>query len=69
MICLICGKECKDVRHIISSHSISAKTYYDKFFKKLNEGICPICGRETRFKRFSTGYCKACCNSHAQLLK
>lgn len=53
--------------HINTVHGItSQKDYYDDFIKKdENEGICPICGKETEFKSIALGYntfCSAECS-------
>lgn len=62
MRCLICGKECTKLgisRHV-TSHNISTKEYYDLYLKKPNEGICPICKKETNFLGISYGYRQHC---------
>jgi len=59
--CLICNKSVKKrglPNHIINSHKISPKEYYDKYLKKPGEGICPVTGKPTRFKNIREGYCK-----------
>ena len=62
--CKVCNKEFKNATaltsHLNSKHSLSSKTYYDKYIKKDNEGVCPICGKITRYTRLSTGYKKFC---------
>lgn len=55
MICKICGKECCDKLnsfgyHLSMTHKIKYKNYYDKYLKKDNEGICPICGKPTSWR-------------------
>lgn len=56
--------------HINTIHGItSQKDYYDEYFKKENEGICPICGKETEFRSIALGYntyCSASCSVTAQ---
>ena len=48
MQCKICGKQSKRLgQHVSMMHKISAKDYYDKYLKQLNDGICPMCGKET----------------------
>ena len=63
MKCEICGKEFSNLSHHIKTHDINSKTYYDKYLKTdIGEGICPICGKETRFLNMYVGY-KSYCNS------
>ena len=68
-ICKICGFESFNnnglISHITQTHKLSSKEYYDKFFKTENEGICPVCGKETQFIKFSRGYHKTCSYSCA----
>jgi len=62
MKCEICGKQSKRLgQHVSKTHKISAKDYYDKYLKQPNEGICPICGKETPFLGIFIGYQKHCC--------
>ena len=60
-ICKICGKE-EDLRTHLKIHKISSKDYYDLYLKKVEEGICPICGKETKFLGISQGYRFYCSN-------
>ena len=64
MICKICNKEFNNasalIAHTCSKHSLKSKEYYDKYIKQPNESICPICGKETRYMRLSSGYKKFC---------
>jgi len=70
--CQICQKECRDVRglssHIVQSHKILCKEYYNTYLKKEHDGIClmygqiPSCKRETKFHNLKDGYSK-CCSS------
>jgi hypothetical protein len=64
MICQICGKECVDTQgltsHAFKKHGLTSKEYYDKFIRKPGEGICPTCGKETKFIKFGRGYKKHC---------
>jgi hypothetical protein len=46
-------------RHL-TKIKMSHKEYYDKFFKKENEGICVFCGKESKFIRITTGYHRLC---------
>jgi endogenous inhibitor of DNA gyrase (YacG/DUF329 family) len=61
--CKICGREFKNYIALnahLKKHKITSKEYYDEFFKKENEGICPICGKETKYLGLKRGYCKFC---------
>lgn len=63
--CGICGKEFGNYRglssHISYKHKgISSKRYYNLYLRKEDEGICPICGKETSFFNISYGYRKFC---------
>lgn len=45
--------------HIGITHN--TKLYHDKWIKEENEGICKICGKETKFSsKIVTGYYKTC---------
>ena len=46
--------------HIRRTHQMTPKQYYDKFLKKENEGICPVCRKETTFWKLAIGYGKHC---------
>ena len=68
--CKICDKEFKNIRslvaHIVNSksHNISPKNYYDKFFRKENEGVCKVYGKETKYMGFTyLIYCSHKCYS------
>ena len=39
---------------------MTSKQYYDLYMKKPNEGICPVCGKETKWQSFDRGYLKHC---------
>lgn len=60
-ICRICGKEV-DIRTHIKVHKLTSKEYYDEYIKKENEGICPICRKETKFLGILQGYRQYCSN-------
>lgn len=65
-VCKICGWDkaysSKGIlNHIQFLHKILYKEYYDKYLKKEGEGICPTCGRETKFGGHLRGYLKYCC--------
>lgn len=62
--CKICNRIFKTMDpigpHLSRIHNTSIKEYYDTFIKKLGEGICPICGKETIFLSLTKGYQKHC---------
>ena len=63
--CKECGMICNSIKsltlHINQRHNIDSKSYYDKYYKTETDGICPVCGKETRFYRISQGgYMKFC---------
>lgn len=60
-ICKICNKEV-DLRTHLKTHKISAKDYYDKYLKKQDEGICPVCGKQSKFISVGQGYHLYCSN-------
>jgi len=63
MKCSICNIEVSNKgisSHLRRRHQTSNQEYYDQFIKKLNEGICPICGKATKFDTILTGYRKYC---------
>lgn len=65
-ICGICGKRVGSrglPNHLRYKHSISLKEYYDKFYKKEDEGFCQTCGKPLPFKGISIGYNRFCSNS------
>ena len=77
IICLICKKDYKNFislrLHINQTHKMNSKEYYDKFLKRENEGICPECGKETKFISLGKkGYHKFCsykCRSNSKEVK
>lgn len=62
--CKICSREFKNIiallAHVAETHKLKSKEYYDKCFRKENEGLCGVCGKETRYISFSHGYTKYC---------
>ena len=66
--CKICNDEIvfKDKRGLskfinhLKIHNISPKDYYDKYLKKPDEGICPVCGTPTKFMSILRGYLITC---------
>lgn len=69
--CLICNNEYKSNKglcyHLSQTHNIKYKEYYDKYLKQPNEGICPICNKETPFIR--NAYKNCCCSKCTCLYK
>lgn len=70
--CKLCNREFATVKglskHIKHTHKISTKEYYDEYFRKPNEGLCAVCGKEVRFDRF--GYhSKTCSKTCENLIK
>lgn len=64
--CKICEQELSNKginSHLKRRHQTSNQEYYDQFIKKLNDGICPICGKATKFDTILTGYRKYCSTS------
>ena len=69
MICAICKLQVSSKgisRHLKFTHNMTNKEYYDKYLKKPNEGICPMCGKETNYYNLIRGYnthCSVTCSS------
>jgi len=63
--CKECNKQFKRTsdlsKHIGIFHK-DTKEYYDKWIKKENEGICKICGNESKFRNLTHGYNNVCNN-------
>ena len=77
MLCLICNKEIpyksmKDFTGIhLKKHNITSKEYYDKYYKKEDEGKCKLCGGDTQFTNLSLknkspylDYCSRKCSAN-----
>lgn len=63
--CKICNAELASNRsiglHLRHNHpEWNIKKYYDTFYRKEKEGICPVCGKETSFISFRDGYFGHC---------
>lgn len=73
MNCKICNTPFGTYRalgvHLKKAHkNCCGQAYYDKYLKKPNEGVCPVCGEECKFISLSLGYHKYCsvkCQSNA----
>lgn len=63
--CKFCNTEFKSrmsiMNHIIRTHKCTGQQYYDKFYKKKDEGLCENCKKETKFLNIDDGYAKCCC--------
>lgn len=44
-------------------HRLKSKEYYDKYLKQENEDICPVCGKQNKFRNMWYGYNKHCSKS------
>ena len=66
--CKICGRNDFEkitalTTHIQFNHKdYTAQSYYDKFLKRQEEGVCPTCGGPTPFRGLIKGYQKYCSN-------
>lgn len=65
MKCDICDLEVPDIqflsRHMSNTHrGIDRKTYYDTYLKQPEEGICSVCGKDTKYINLIQGYQKIC---------
>ena len=70
MKCQICDQENNErglSSHLKAKHGISMKEYYDKYIKEENEGVCPVCKKETKFLGPKKGYRKFCSVSCSKL--
>ena len=65
--CEICNEFFKNClllsKHITNIHDMKTKTYYDKFFKKEEIGLCKTCKKETVFINLGLGYREYCSKS------
>lgn len=64
--CAICKAGTDSVRslmmHVTKKHApIKSKEYYDRYVKGPTEGICPVCGKPTKFRSVTDGY-RECCS-------
>lgn len=70
--CLICGENVKYLaRHLKYNHpNYNIKKYYDDFIKGPHEGICLLCGKETKFNYndYAKGYRKYCSKKCSNLI-
>ena len=47
-------------KHIVHTHNITGKIYFDLYYKKENDGICKNCNSTTNFIGLNAGYFKFC---------
>jgi len=52
-------RKCELSVHIKKTHNMQ-KEYYDKWLKEDREGLCKICGKETKLTGFKYGYNNCC---------
>lgn len=69
--CELCNREFKSLQslglHLSHSHKdVSHKDYYDTHLKKEGDGICPVCGKPTKWKGGLHGYARTCSISCGQ---
>lgn len=77
--CFVCGKICKDLFSLTShinrnkkDHNLTTKEYFDKYLKEATDGICKLCGKDTKYKGFTTGYndyCSEKCLMNSEQMK
>ena len=64
IVCKICGKEFTSNsgfgHHVSITHNMSTKQYYDTYIKINLDGICTVCGKETKFINVIQGYHEYC---------
>ena len=62
--CKICNTEFNTIKelsnHIKYKEHLKVKDYYDTYIKQENEGICPCCGKPTKFNCLEYGYKHHC---------
>ena len=63
--CIICNCQFDKIKKLIShlryKHGLSVKEYYDEFLRgEKSDGICPTCGKQTKFLGLNRGYSKHC---------
>lgn len=67
IVCKMCNSHFNDYQglshHLKSKHTIDKKDYYDAYIKLLDEGLCKICSKPTKFISLSKGYRVYCSQS------
>lgn len=75
--CRLCDKVFDNIReltlHIVISHKMLSKDYYDQFYKTETDGKCETCGKPTKFYRISQGgyyrFCSKKCSAQSESTK
>ena len=71
VFCKLCNRQTKYTidtfsrYHLKPIHDIDMIEYYNLTEKKEGEGVCPVCGKITKIRRYSDGYRKYCSNDCA----
>ncbi len=66
IFCKICNEQTKMYSdsfgrwHLNRCHNITMREYYDKYIKTEKEGVCEVCGKNTKFISYNQGYLKHC---------
>lgn len=70
--CLMCHAKYGTVRqlslHISITHKRNTKDYYDEFCRESGEGVCKVCGNETKFRSLGEGYKETCSHKCGSIL-
>lgn len=69
--CQLCDREFKSLKslglHLSHTHKdVDHKDYFDKYMKTDSDGICPVCGKPTKWKGGLHGYARTCSISCGQ---
>lgn len=66
-VCGICGVEQNRLRfHVMKTHNLEMKDYFDLYMKKESDGLCKECGNPTSWRKGETRYldfCSVSCSS------
>jgi hypothetical protein len=65
MNCPVCNVSQKNIRGLmchIKIHKYNSKKLYDDYVKKVDEGFCSVCSKETKYVNYTLGYSKFCSN-------
>ncbi len=62
--CKICNRELNSytglASHINQVHNLLSKDYYIQYLKQKDEGVCPVCGKDTQWFSLRKGFRKHC---------